>query len=101
MQVMREVRSELNTNPSDYADGRDTIISIVDAGEEICASLGTSTNPALTPDGSGTPVPNGTLEALQTSIPVSTPAVQGTPTPASTVGALQTLIAQFTPTATP
>jgi tetratricopeptide (TPR) repeat protein len=39
MQVMQEVRDELDANPDDYADGRDTIISIVEAAEQICASL--------------------------------------------------------------
>jgi tetratricopeptide (TPR) repeat protein len=34
-----EVREELEANPDDYVDGRETIISIVEAGEEICASL--------------------------------------------------------------
>ena len=42
LQTMQEVRTELDTNPDDYADGRDTIVSIVEAAEEICASLGTS-----------------------------------------------------------
>ena len=34
-----EVTAELNNNPDDYADGRETIVSIVDAGESICDSL--------------------------------------------------------------
>jgi hypothetical protein len=43
MQVMQEVRTELDNKPDDYADGRDTIISIVEAGESICASLAEGT----------------------------------------------------------
>jgi hypothetical protein len=39
MQVFSEVRAELNANPDAYADGRDTIINIIQAGETICASL--------------------------------------------------------------
>jgi len=46
-QVMSEVRDELNTNPEAYTDGRDTIISIVEAGEEICASLAEGDVPSL------------------------------------------------------
>jgi len=47
MQTMDEVMAELNSNPDDYADGRETIVSIVEAGEEICQSLA-----------SGTPLPD-------------------------------------------
>ncbi len=43
MKTMGEVRAELNANPDAYADGKDTIISIVEAGEEICRSLDTGT----------------------------------------------------------
>jgi tetratricopeptide (TPR) repeat protein len=39
MQVLNEVRVELDTNPDAYADGSQTILSIVDAGESICQSL--------------------------------------------------------------
>lgn len=39
MQVFDEVRTELNNNPDDYADGRETIMSIIEAGESICDSL--------------------------------------------------------------
>jgi tetratricopeptide (TPR) repeat protein len=82
LQVMQEVRDELEANPEDYADGRDTIISIVEAGEEICASLNSSENPSLevTPDvtSTGTAVPNVTVDAIQTLISQLT----ATPTPA-------------------
>lgn len=39
MRVMSDVRRELDANPEAYADGRQTIISIVQAGESICNSL--------------------------------------------------------------
>jgi len=39
MQVLGDVRTELDANPDAYADGRQTILSIVDAGESICQSL--------------------------------------------------------------
>jgi tetratricopeptide (TPR) repeat protein len=39
IQVMSEVRAELDANPEAYADGRETIISIVQAGESICESI--------------------------------------------------------------
>lgn len=47
MKTMQEVRTELDVNPDDYADGRDVIISIVEAGEEICASLASDSQPAI------------------------------------------------------
>jgi tetratricopeptide (TPR) repeat protein len=39
MQVLGDVRSELAANPEAYADGYQTILSIVEAGEAICNSL--------------------------------------------------------------
>ena len=39
MEVLREVRVELDANPEDYSDARDTIVTIVQAGEAICRSL--------------------------------------------------------------
>jgi hypothetical protein len=50
MRTMQEVKAELDRNPEAYADGRETIVSIVEAGEEICASLA-----------SGTPLPDTTV----------------------------------------
>ena len=47
MQVMSEVRGELDANPEAYADGRETIISIVQAGESICESLAEGDVPDL------------------------------------------------------
>lgn len=40
MQVLGQVRSELTANPEAYADGYQTILSIVQAGEAICEDLG-------------------------------------------------------------
>ncbi len=51
MKVLGEVRTELNANPDAYTDGRQTIISIVDAGETICESLANDAAPV-------SPVPN-------------------------------------------
>lgn len=47
MRVMREVRAELEANPEAYADGRETILSIVQAGEAICDSLADGDVPPL------------------------------------------------------
>jgi tetratricopeptide (TPR) repeat protein len=84
MQVMSEVRNELETNADAYADGRDTIISIVEAGEEICASLGPNTTPSesdITPGTTGTVFPDLTLEATEPSILEVTPSSTLTLTP--------------------
>ena len=40
MQVLGEVKTELNANPDAYADGYQTIVSIVQSGEAICEDLG-------------------------------------------------------------
>jgi len=80
LQVMKEVRNELDANPDAYADGRGTIISIVEAAEEICASLDSGTPlPALavTPETTGTVQPEAT--AVETETPI--PEVTLTPTP--------------------
>jgi tetratricopeptide (TPR) repeat protein len=80
--VMQEVRDELEVNPDDYVDGRDTIISIVEAAEEICASLATDgvPGPEVTPETTeGGVTPNPTIEALITLIPATTPTATGTP----------------------
>ena len=39
IQVMDEVRTELDASPEDYADGRQTILDIVQSSEFICESL--------------------------------------------------------------
>jgi tetratricopeptide (TPR) repeat protein len=43
--IFGEVRAELNVNPDAYADGRQTIITIVQAGEDICQSLANDSVP--------------------------------------------------------
>jgi hypothetical protein len=83
MQVMQEVRGELDAKPEAYADGRNTIISIVEAAEEICSSL----NADLLPTVTGTP-----------PTPTETPETAGTGI-AEATSAIATLIAQTTPTA--
>jgi len=45
-QVLKEVMTELNAKPDEYADGRETIVSIVQAGEAICDSLAEGGIPA-------------------------------------------------------
>jgi tetratricopeptide (TPR) repeat protein len=65
-----EVMSELEANADDYVDGRETIISIVEAGEEICASLE-----------SGTPLPDTTVPT-QVGTEVGEEMSEETPTPA-------------------
>src|SRR5574341_182585 len=57
VQVMNEVRAELDANPEAYADGRETIVSIVQAGEAICTSLAEGQVP-------GSSVPTATGEAV-------------------------------------
>lgn len=57
MKTMGEVRAELNANPDDYADAKDTILSIVEDGEFICKSLaeGNSLPDASAPTATGEP----------------------------------------------
>jgi hypothetical protein len=83
LQVMQEVRDELDARPEAYADGRGTIISIAEAAEEICSSLNAGLQPTVT----GTP-PTETPESIGT----------GTGIPEAT-SAIATLVAQTTPTA--
>jgi tetratricopeptide (TPR) repeat protein len=73
MKVMGDVRTELRNNPDDYADAQQTIISIVQAGEAICASLADGGAPAST-------VPT---EAITSTPGVGdvTPNLTATPTP--------------------
>jgi len=68
MRVLSDVRTELNTNPDAYTDGRQTILSIVDAGEAICQSLASDAVPVssvptaagdlMSEDVTATPYPN-------------------------------------------
>ncbi len=81
MQVMKEVRNELDARPEQYTDGRGTIISIVEAAEEICSSLNAPAQATVT----GTP-PTNTPEPVGTAISEAT-------------SAIGTLVAQETPTA--
>jgi tetratricopeptide (TPR) repeat protein len=66
MQVLGQVRSELTANPESYADGYQTILSIVQAGEAICNSLaadGVPASPAAAtamPDSAATSTPTAT-----------------------------------------
>ena len=69
MQVLGDVRGELTSNPDAYADGYQTILSIVQAGEAICESLASGDTPASSVPGEegdamvdeiGTPVPTPT-----------------------------------------
>jgi len=71
MQVLQEVRDELEANPDDYVDGRDTILfDIVEPSEFICQSL--------TEDG-------GTDLSIQTETPAGTEVMtEITPTPSPT-----------------
>lgn len=46
MKVMGDVRAELRNNPDDYLDSQQTILSIVQTGEAICASLAEGGAPA-------------------------------------------------------
>lgn len=63
MQVLGDVRSELTSNPDAYAEGYQTILSIVQAGEAICEDLaaGEVSNPSVPSDAmvdeTATPVP--------------------------------------------
>jgi tetratricopeptide (TPR) repeat protein len=74
LQVMEEVRAEVDANEEEYVDGRGTIISIVAAAEEICASLATEGLPdlAVTPE---------TTETVLPESPAATVMPELTPTP--------------------
>ncbi|HSL46341.1 MAG TPA: tetratricopeptide repeat protein [Anaerolineales bacterium] len=69
LETMGEVSAELDRNPDAYADGRETIISIIAAAEEICASLT-----------SGTPLPDLSVPT-QVGTEVSEEMSEETPTP--------------------
>jgi len=71
MQIFSEVRAELNANPDAYTDGYQTIMSIVQAGEEICQSLAADavSGPSVQDD------------ALTPTSEVGTGDVTATPTP--------------------
>jgi len=46
MQVLGDVRSELQANPDAYTEGYQTILSIVQAGESICEDLDSGLSPS-------------------------------------------------------
>ena len=71
MQTMQEVRNELDANPDGYTDGRDIILGIVQAGEEICASLelGTPLPDNLVPTQVGTEVSDEMSDIEETPAP--------------------------------
>jgi len=71
MQTMDEVMAELNANPDDYADGRETIVSIVEAGEEICQSLaeGTALPDLSVPTEVSTETSGGMIDVTATPTP--------------------------------
>lgn len=69
MQIFSEVRAELNANPDAYADGLDTIISIVQAGETICDSLAEGGLPASSSADVAASTPEAMLDLTPTPIP--------------------------------
>jgi tetratricopeptide (TPR) repeat protein len=81
LQTMGEVKAELDANPKAYEDGRETVISIVEAAEEICASLasGTPLSDLATPTGAVTEGSEEMSETTATGEPISESTA--TPTP--------------------
>lgn len=57
IQVLGQVRSELTANPEAYADGYQTILSIVQAGEAICEDLGAPVSSVQGAEGEMTATP--------------------------------------------
>ncbi len=64
MLVMRDVRAELTANTEGYDDSRETIISIVQAGEAICASLADGGEPASAVPSEALPSTPGTGDVM-------------------------------------
>ncbi|HJS19783.1 MAG TPA: tetratricopeptide repeat protein [Anaerolineales bacterium] len=81
--VMQEVRDELEANPDEYADGRGTIISIVEAADEICSSLasGTALPDLSVPIQTGTVVGDEMSDITPQPTEPEAPAATVTPTP--------------------
>ncbi|HSB02567.1 MAG TPA: tetratricopeptide repeat protein [Anaerolineales bacterium] len=70
LKALGEVRAELNARPEAYADGRETILKIIDDGEFICKSLGETPPPDLsTPTVAGSEVGGGTAVITDTPTP--------------------------------
>jgi len=55
--IFDEVTTELNANPDAYADGRETNVSIVQAGEDMCESLASGEPIRTSGDESATAAP--------------------------------------------
>jgi tetratricopeptide (TPR) repeat protein len=71
LRVMNQVRAELDRNPDAYADGKDTILKIIQDGEFICQSLA-----------SGTPLPSASVPTeASTEISGGSYGVTATPNP--------------------
>jgi len=71
MKVLNDVQTEIDTKPEAYADGRQTIQSIVDAGVSICQSLASDAVPASSvPTEAGGVMSDG---ATETPSPTPTP----------------------------
>jgi hypothetical protein len=74
MRVLGDVRTELSTNPDAYADGYQTILSIVQAGESICQSLANGDEPASSvPGEAGNVVEDVTATSEGLLLPTLTP----------------------------
>lgn len=69
MQVLGQVRTELTSNPDVYADGYQTILSIVQSGEAICESLASGGEPASSVPGAE----EGDVMGESTATPEVTP----------------------------
>jgi tetratricopeptide (TPR) repeat protein len=71
MEVFSEVRAELDANPDAYADGRDTIVNIIQAGETICASLpqGTISSSSVSDEPATSTPESGMLDITPTPTP--------------------------------
>lgn len=85
LQTFQQVRTELKTNPEDYTDGVDTILSIVQAGEDICQSLAAGNTPAPLDVPAEAPTSAATEDAVATAIATeisgTLPKSTATPTP--------------------
>ncbi|HLO29730.1 MAG TPA: tetratricopeptide repeat protein [Anaerolineales bacterium] len=71
LRVLNQVRNEVDQHPDLYADGRDTIIKIIQDGEFICQSLaeGNASPDGTAPTEASTETSGGTYEATATSAP--------------------------------
>jgi hypothetical protein len=85
LQTFQQVRTELKTNPEDYTDGLDTILSIVQAGEDICQSLAAGNTPVPLDVPAETATGAATEAAIATEVATEIsgvlPSATTTPTP--------------------